>query len=88
MRSRTRKLFLIILIIITIAIAGCASVSYQNLSADEAKDLINNNPQLQVIDVREQWEYDSGHISGSVLIPLGKLDGRIDELDSEKPPRQ
>ena len=33
-----------------------------------------------VVDVREQVEWDAGHISGAVLIPLGELGGRVAEL--------
>lgn len=35
-----------------------------------------------VLDVREQHEYDAGHIHGSVLIPLGALESRMGELDA------
>jgi rhodanese-related sulfurtransferase len=34
-----------------------------------------------VLDVREQGEYDSGHLLNAKLIPLGKLKTRIAELD-------
>ena len=27
-----------------------------------------------ILDVREQDEYDSGHISGAVLLPVGSID--------------
>lgn len=35
---------------------------------------------LDLIDVREIGEYESGHISGAVNIPLNQLAGRIGEL--------
>jgi sulfur dioxygenase len=43
--------------------------------------------QVQVIDVREPDEYHGplGHISEARLIPLGKLEERINEIDSDKP---
>lgn len=34
-----------------------------------------------VLDVREQHEWDSGHISGAIHIPLGQLAERRGELD-------
>lgn len=37
-----------------------------------------------VLDVREPAEYAFGHIGGAVSIPLGELEQRADELDSEK----
>jgi len=45
-----------------------------------ATQLINHKSAL-VLDVREQGEYDSGHILNSKLVPLGKLRERIGELE-------
>jgi rhodanese-related sulfurtransferase len=36
-----------------------------------------------VLDVREPWEWASGHIEGAVHIPLGDLPQRVDELDPQ-----
>jgi hydroxyacylglutathione hydrolase len=38
-----------------------------------------------VVDVRETWEYRQGHVPGAVLIPLGQLSARVNELDPERP---
>ncbi len=45
-----------------------------------AMQLINHKSGL-VLDVREQNEYDAGHILNSKLIPLGTLSERIGELE-------
>lgn len=37
-----------------------------------------------VLDVREQHEYDTGHLSDSLLIPLGQLPDRVAELEEQK----
>ena len=37
----------------------------------------------QVIDVREQHEWDAGHIAGAVHIPLAELPERLDDLPDE-----
>ncbi len=39
----------------------------------------------KVVDVREPWEYQQGHIPGALLIPLGQLSTRLNELDPQKP---
>ena len=36
-----------------------------------------------VLDVREQDEWDAGHIAGATHIPLGELPDRIDDLPEE-----
>lgn len=45
-----------------------------------ATQFINHKNAL-VLDVREQSEYDAGHILNSKLIPLGKLSERLGELE-------
>lgn len=48
-----------------------------------ALQLINHKNAL-VLDVREDGEYKLGHILGSTLIPLGKLNERIGEIEKHK----
>jgi rhodanese-related sulfurtransferase len=38
-----------------------------------------------VVDVRNPDEYESGHVSGAVLIPLGELGERQDEIPDGDP---
>ena len=44
------------------------------------KDLDN----VLVLDVREQWEYDEGHIPGVTLIPMGEVPDRLSEIPTDK----
>lgn len=52
----------------------------RDISPSVALGYALNNGAL-VLDVREQKEYDAGHVAQSVLIPLGALEARIAELD-------
>jgi rhodanese-related sulfurtransferase len=38
---------------------------------------------VTVLDVREQEEWDAGHISGARHVPLAELPHRVDELPSD-----
>ncbi len=38
---------------------------------------------LLVVDVREQHEWDAGHIDGALHVPLGTLPERVGELDPQ-----
>jgi len=40
---------------------------------------------IALIDVREPEEYAEGRIPGAVLIPLGELSKRLDEVPTDKP---
>lgn len=37
-----------------------------------------------LIDVREPWEFDIGHLPGSILVPLGQLAERLHELPTDR----
>jgi len=55
---------------------------YVNVDVEIAYNMITNGsyPELVVLDVRTQSEYDSGHIYGAVWIPHSELEARIGEL--------
>jgi rhodanese-related sulfurtransferase len=38
---------------------------------------------LVVLDVREPWEHATAHIEGSVLVPMGEIPSRLQELDPD-----
>src|SRR5688500_18898454 len=41
--------------------------------------------ELQLVDVREQFEYDAGHVPGSLHISMSEIGQRIAEIDPAKP---
>ena len=48
--------------------------SYRQISASEAKDMMDTQTDYLILDVREQDEYNSGHIPGATLFPVGSID--------------
>ncbi|GLR25135.1 MULTISPECIES: rhodanese-like domain-containing protein [Limnobacter] len=40
---------------------------------------------LQIVDVRETWEYELCHLPGSIHIPMGEIPSRLNELDPDQP---
>jgi phage shock protein E len=57
-----------------------ASNGYINVNVSEAKQMIESNPDLVILDVRTQSEYDNGHIYSVAWIPHTELEARIGEL--------
>ena len=58
-------------------LAGCGGepveqISYQQITQEAAKDMMDQQDVI-VLDVREQEEYDSGHIPGAVLLPVNAI---------------
>ena len=51
---------------------GAAGGSYQQISQEDAKEMMDTE-EVVILDVREQSEYDSGHIPGAVLLPVGTI---------------
>jgi adenylyltransferase/sulfurtransferase len=51
------------------------------VTATELKQTIGNSG-VVVLDVREPFEYEIGHIQGSKSIPVGELTLRVNELDT------
>lgn len=46
---------------------------FSNITPEEAKKRLDKEKNIVVLDVRTQEEYETGHIKGSVLIPVDKL---------------
>ena len=49
--------------------------------AELAAQLQVNPAQIQLLDVREDWEYELAHLEGSQHIPLGRLPQTINQLN-------
>lgn len=60
-------------------------MSFREIDPAEAAKEMASIPDLQRLDVREQWELDKSRIEGVTHIPLGELGERYTELDSSKP---
>ena len=52
----------------------------EDITIEELKQKIDNQDDFLLIDVREDWEYNEFNINAK-LIPLGTLQGAIDDLD-------
>lgn len=54
-----------------------------NISASEAQELLRDQNTI-FVDVREPYEYKSGHIAKAKNIPVGQIAGRLAEINKEK----
>ena len=58
--------------------------AFEEITATELKQRFDNSQALQVIDVRETFEYDIARIPGTKLIPLGQIVTRMNEIDPSR----
>lgn len=56
----------------------------KDILPQQVKQRLAKGEQLRIIDVREPEEWESGHIPGSKLIPLGLIGQRHKDLDRSK----
>lgn len=61
---------------------GMVNSTYQQISQEEAKEMMSRNDGHIIVDVRRQDEYDEGHIPGAICIPNESID---DKMPAELP---
>ncbi|WRS28190.1 rhodanese-like domain-containing protein [Oscillospiraceae bacterium MB08-C2-2] len=66
------------------AVSSQQTVDYRKLSASEAKKMLDENPDVFLLDVRTEEEYQESHIKGAVLIPYDQLSDRAEAELPEK----
>lgn len=57
----------------------------REITVQELAEALQNNPCFTLVDVREDYEYDLGHLECKCIhIPMGEIENRIHELDNRK----
>ena len=57
---------------------------YVNITAEEAKQIMDAEEGYIILDVRTQEEYGQGHIPGAILIPNTEIEAKAEELLTDK----
>ncbi|HSS19895.1 MAG TPA: rhodanese-like domain-containing protein [Pyrinomonadaceae bacterium] len=60
--------------------AGLTVSSVPQVSVDELNELIKQEPQLQILDVRRRPEFEGGHVPNAVHSPLVSLEQNVSRL--------
>lgn len=60
------------------------SKTLEEITARELKGRIDRGQEVQIIDVREPFEYEIARIPGTTLIPLGQVVARMNEIDPSR----
>lgn len=61
--------------------------NWQDVTPQSMLEMLENGDaeSKQIIDVREQFEWDYYHLEGSNLIPMNTIPSRMSELDDTRP---
>ena len=78
-----KKLFSLLLAVMLLTACGnengkSGEATYMNITAAEAKRLMDSEKGYIILDVRTQEEYEEGHIPGAVLIPDTEVEARAE----------
>ena len=57
---------------------------YVNITAEEAKQIMDSEEGYIILDVRTQEEYDQGHIPGAILIPDNEVKVTAEDVLTDK----
>lgn len=80
-----KKLILLFLAIMLLTACGQDKENdqeavYMNITAEQAKQVMDTEEDYIILDVRTQGEYDEGHIPGAILIPNTEVEARAEEV--------
>lgn len=87
MKRIVKGLMIVLMISLTaFGLVGCdtgtatdSTSSYEQISADRAKELMDTETEYIIIDARTEEEFAEGHIAGAVLIPEYEIADRAAE---------
>ena len=78
----------LILILIIASLSGNkgkdSDLTYNKINASDAREMINEDSDIIILDVRTEEEYNSGHIEGAVLLPNNEIEEKAEELLRDK----
>lgn len=89
-----KKLLLVILAVLVAAgAAGCGQaentpevykMTYKSISAEEAKQIMDEQEGYLIVDVRRADEYAEGHVPGAILVPNETIREKAEECLPDK----
>lgn len=84
-----KKLIFLFLAVMILTACGQAKENdqgaiYVNITAEEAKQIMDSEEGYIILDVRTQEEYDQGHIPGAILIPDTEIKAKAEEVLTDK----
>ena len=82
---------LIILLLVVMMLTACGQdkennqgAVYVNITAEEAKQIMDSEEGYIILDVRTQEEYDEGHIPGAIVISHEEIEEKAEQVLTDK----
>lgn len=72
-------------VLLGLSLFGCSSkANYHQIDGQSALDMMNNETDYIIIDVRTESEYQQGHIKNAINIPNESIDESVSEILTDK----
>ena len=84
-----KKLVFLLLAVMLLTACGQDKVNdqgavYVNITAEEAKQIMDSEEGYIILDVRTQEEYDQGHIPGAIVISHEEITEKAEDVLTDK----
>ena len=84
-----KKLILLLLAVMLLTACGQdkendQGAAYLNITAEEAKQIMDSEEGYIILDVRTQEEYDEGHIPGAIVISHEEIKEKAEDVLTDK----
>jgi rhodanese-related sulfurtransferase len=60
------------------------NVMFEMITPQEAKTIMDSGEEHIILDTREQYEFDEGHIKGAILIPYTEIESKAEQMLPDK----
>lgn len=57
---------------------------FYRINSEEAKQMLDSDPNTTVVDVRNPDEYEAGHVKNALFIPVDQVLARFEEIPKDK----
>lgn len=61
------------------------SKPFKDVTMADYRNQFYDNADHTLVDVRSEWEFNSGHIPGAINIPLEQISWRMNEIPRNRP---
>jgi phage shock protein E len=90
-----KKFFFLPMILLMVFLSACnqevatenpqrTRASYKTISPKQAKERLDSNENVLLLDVRTQAEFEDSHVPGSILIPVDQLRNKAETILTNK----
>ena len=84
-----KKLYFLLLAVMLLTACGQTKendqeAAYMNITAEEAKQIMDSEDGYIILDARTQEEYDQGHIPGAIVISHEEIAEKAEEVLTDK----